>query len=106
MFITKDKPLFLISRHDISFMMADLTAAMNSGKRSSEKIFHGRKAQSHNAATTHSAILIHSVCATVAAIAMANRGISHCDSKNDMVNNRLRSRRSFTTIQPLRILSI
>ena len=82
--------------HDISFMMASFTVAMKSGKRSSEKIFHGRKAQSHNAATTHSAILIHSVCTTVAAIAMANRGISHCDSKNDMVTNRLSSRRSFT----------
>ena len=60
--------------HDNSFMMASFTVAMKSGKRSSEKIFHGRKAQSHNAATTHSAILIHSVCTTVTAIALAGSG--------------------------------
>ncbi|WP_290432440.1 hypothetical protein [uncultured Duncaniella sp.] len=45
--------------HDSSFMMASFTVAMKSGKRSSEKIFHGRKAQSHNAATTHSAMRMH-----------------------------------------------
>ena len=39
--------------------MASFTVAMKSGKRSSEKIFHGRKAQSHNAATTHSAMRMH-----------------------------------------------